>query len=261
MEHLEFSLISVFSEPKHTALGNVSAVVYTEKEVSRETMQLIANDLNQPATTFIYRQDGEWCMRWFAPDAEIQLCGHGTMAALALFHYGNKDIPTFRYSKGVVSGFVENGKIFSRLKKGIYTPSVAPEGLARALGVEIKDYFTTNDKDLVLIASSKMLKNMDPDFDALKKLKPFGYAVTAAGEDTDFVSRTLVPKVQQLEDHATGSSHTVLVPFWSDRLSKKQLSSKQLSRRGGVFECRLEGDHVLLGGHYRVLGNGILKNY
>ncbi|PHR42625.1 MAG: phenazine biosynthesis PhzC/PhzF protein [Fluviicola sp.] len=259
MKNVKFWLITVFSDRPNDILGNVSAVVQLDDEIENEKMQLIANDLNQPATTFIWEKDDTWNIRWFAPDAEIPLCGHGTMAAVALFHSLGKSIPTIRYASGQVSGFTENDKIFSALNKGSFNVSPTPEGLEEALGVEIIEHYASSDKNIVVLKSEKELQEMQPNFDALRKLKPFGYAITAKGDSVDFVSRTLVPKVQQLEDHATGSSHTVLVPFWSERLKKNKLSSQQLSRRGGKFECILDSDKVVLGGEYEIIGEGIVK--
>jgi PhzF family phenazine biosynthesis protein len=256
MDKNAFWLITVFSQRDQNILGNVSAVVHLNDEIQNEKMQLIANDLNQPATTFIWQKDGKWNIRWFAPDAEIPLCGHGTMAAVALFHSLEKSIPTFNYANGQVGGFKENAKIYAELTRGNFKASPTPNGLEEALGVEIVEHYASSDKNIVVLNSEKELLGMKPNFDALKKLKPFGYAVTAKGEQVDFVSRTLVPKVQQLEDHATGSSHTVLVPFWAERLKKNQLSSQQLSRRGGKFECRLSDDSVILGGEYEIVGYG-----
>ena len=256
MDKKAFSLITVFSERSNNILGNVSAVVRLDNEIPAKKMQLIANDLNQPATTFIWQDNDKWNIRWFAPDAEIPLCGHGTMTAVALFHSLGKSIPTFSYTSGQVSGFADNDKIFSELKKGDFNDSPTSGELEEALGTEIVEHYESSDKNIVVLKSEKSLLEMQPNFDALKKLKPFGYAVTAKGEEVDFVSRTLVPKVQQLEDHATGSSHTVLVPFWSERLNKNSLSSLQLSRRGGKFECMLKEDKVILGGEYEVIGEG-----
>lgn len=260
MEHLQFWLITVFSERDKGILGNVSAVVKLEEEISAVQMQLIANDLNQPATTFIWKQDNKWLIRWFAPDAEIQLCGHGTMAAVALFDYLNKPIPEFEYAKGIVSGSVEGLLVFAKLNKGTFKKSEAPQGLETALGVNIVEHFETNDKNIVLVSTEEDVRGMQPNFDTLKMLKPFGYAVTAVSKEADFVSRTLVPKVQQLEDHATGSSHSVLVPFWAERLGKVEFSSKQLSRRGGSFKCILKYEDVYLGGNYKIIGSGRLSD-
>jgi predicted PhzF superfamily epimerase YddE/YHI9 len=68
-------------------------------------------------------------------------------------------------------------------------------------------------------------------------LDPGGVVVTAKGTNSDFVSRYFTPQSTILEDPATGSSHCSLIPFWSKRLNKNHLSSVQLSKRIGEFEC------------------------
>lgn len=258
MKNAKFWLISVFTDRNVDVLGNVAAVVLLEYQIEDKQMQRIANDLNQPATTFLWQEDTKWNIRWFAPDAEIQLCGHGAMAAASLFDFLDEEIPTFIYKKGELSGFKKSDNIYIRLTRGSFTKTAVPKGLEKGLGVKVIQHFETSDKNIVLLESEKHLREMRPNFDALQKLKPFGYAVTTRGKDVDFVSRTLVPKVQQLEDHATGSSHTVLVPLWSELLNKKELLAQQLSRRGGKFDCRLDGDKVVLGGKYAVLASGEL---
>ncbi len=259
MKHLNCWWITVFSDEKCQLLGNVSAVVFLEEALKTNQMQQIANDMNQPATTFIWKEEEGWNIRWFAPDAEIGLCGHGTMAAVGLFDHLEKEIPDFAFRNGSVSGYSSASQLSCVLKKGSYNKSREPEGLQEALGVNIIEHFETTDKNIVVVDSEEQLKNMKPNFDALQLLAPFGYAVTARGEEVDFVSRTLVPKVLQLEDHATGSSHTVLAPYWSDRLKKSKLSSIQMSRRGGYFECEVQHDQVILSGNYKVIAQGTLN--
>ena len=68
-------------------------------------------------------------------------------------------------------------------------------------------------------------------------LDPGGVVVTAKGTSSDFVSRYFTPQSTILEDPATGSSHCSLIPFWSKRLNKTHLTSVQLSKRIGEFEC------------------------
>ena len=46
----------------------------------------------------------------------------------------------------------------------------------------------------------------------------------------------------------TGSAHAALVPFWAKRLGRDQFSAIQASERGGLLECQLAGDRVILGG-------------
>ena len=50
------------------------------------------------------------------------------------------------------------------------------------------------------------------------------------------------------EDPVTGSAHTTLTPYWSQKLNKINLTAAQLSKRGGVLYCEDKGDRVIIGG-------------
>jgi predicted PhzF superfamily epimerase YddE/YHI9 len=56
------------------------------------------------------------------------------------------------------------------------------------------------------------------------------------------------PAVGIDEDPVTGSAHTVLTPFWSQRLNKIHLTARQVSERGGELSCKMSGDRVEIGG-------------
>jgi predicted PhzF superfamily epimerase YddE/YHI9 len=90
---------------------------------------------------------------------------------------------------------------------------------------------------------------LQPDFTLLKQIKHvFGFIVTAKGEECDFVSRFFAPNAGILEDPVTGSSHTTLIPFWSERLSKPKMNARQLSHRGGSLYCEDKGLRVEISG-------------
>ena len=74
-------------------------------------------------------------------------------------------------------------------------------------------------------------------------------SVTAPGEgEYDFVSRFFSPGVAVPEDPVTGSAHTMLIPYWSEKLGKTSLNARQVSYRGGDLRCELKGDRVLIAG-------------
>lgn len=50
------------------------------------------------------------------------------------------------------------------------------------------------------------------------------------------------------EDPVTGSAHTMLIPYWSERLGKTQMFARRVSARGGDVRCELKGDRVRMGG-------------
>ncbi|MDZ7846307.1 MAG: PhzF family phenazine biosynthesis isomerase [Owenweeksia sp.] len=225
---LPFSFIQVFDDPKNDFLGNISAVMLLDHALSTEQMQAIARDLNQPATTFLWpgQQPETFTVRWFAPDGEIGLCGHGSLAAIAYLiqlAHAEEGIQ-LQYKNGIIKGGIEsNGRcsitldpITAEVEKTI---SPATE---KGLGVPIEAFFTTANKQIVLLKDEATLRAMQPDFATLRQSEIFGYTVTAPGDNVDFVSRTIVPHVRQLEDHATGSSHAALTPFWAQRLQKNK---------------------------------------
>jgi predicted PhzF superfamily epimerase YddE/YHI9 len=57
-----------------------------------------------------------------------------------------------------------------------------------------------------------------------------------------------VPYLGIDEDPVTGSAHAALVPYWATKLGKAHFSAAQVSRRGGLLDCRLDGDRVRLAG-------------
>jgi len=89
---------------------------------------------------------------------------------------------------------------------------------------------------------------MKPNFHLLYESNARGIIVTAKGTTVDFVSRFFAPGVGIDEDPVTGSAHTSLVPFWSARLNKTEMTAIQLSERGGQLWCTLAGDRVLISG-------------
>lgn len=260
---IAFQLIQVFDSPAKNYRGNISAVILFDKLPAENVMQRIAGDLGQPATTFLAPENNEtdFFVRWFAPDGEIGLCGHGSMAAMAFLQQilPNKEYK-LHYRQGTLKGRAFGDAMASiRLKEiPVINELAVDQALRDGLGIEILGYWHTDNKDIVLVNSEKDLRDMKPDFNRLRQRKTFGYAVTAKGTRTDFVSRTLVPHVDQLEDHATGSSHAILVPFWAQRLAQSQLEAEQLSPRKGLFSCAYDADkgQVELSGHYSVLATG-----
>lgn len=265
MKNIPFTLIAVFTDPKINYSGNTSTVVFLDNPISDEEMQHLAAEFNQPATTYLWKGDDEhqYHVRWFAPDSEIGLCGHGSLAAIAYLteNFNVKSDVQLIYRDGQLSGRRSGGDICTLTLDAI--PIVSEEAtnelLQKALGVPVIGQFKTGNKDIVLTVSEKDVQFMKPDFALLRQMVTFGYAVTAPGDQVDFVSRTFVPHVQQLEDPATGSSHAALVPFWTKKLNKQKMIAHQLSKRGGKFICEINADKVSLSGGFQVIAGGNLR--
>lgn len=259
---LPFQLIQVFDDPKLGFIGNTSTVVFLQNQLTVGQMQRIAADQLQPATTFLWpaQNEGEYNVRWFAPDEEIGLCGHGSMASIAFLKniLNRSGTTTLHYKTGslVVEciGDAQGKTVFAQIP--VLNEVEVPEAIAKGLNIPILNMYATTNKHMILTDSEANLQSMQPDFNKLRESEIFGYAVTAKGDKVDFVSRTLVPHVHQLEDPATGSSHAALFPFWGEKLNKTNMVAHQLSARGGKFSGELLGSKVSLTGNFRVLAHG-----
>ena len=74
--------------------------------------------------------------------------------------------------------------------------------------------------------------------------------LTASSDDPafDFVSRCFFPNVGIDEDPVTGSAHTALAPYWTERLGRNGLTGLQASARTGIVGTEVHGDRVHLTG-------------
>ena len=58
----------------------------------------------------------------------------------------------------------------------------------------------------------------------------------------------VAPKLNVTEDPVCGSGHCHIVPYWAEKLGKKDIVAYQASRRGGTLYCRMSGDRVFMAG-------------
>jgi len=250
--------------------GNPAAVVPLDKWIDEKLMQNLAMENNLAETVFFVPKGGDYDIRWFTPAAEINLCGHATLAsAYVLFNI-------LGYKKQTITFHSKSGPLVITRDKDVISmdfPSWKPErfddhpdGLEEALGVkDIVGVYKHRDL-LVELNSEEDVRKAEPDFTLIKKS---GYKIiitapcNASGsskttnemKDTnkraeayDFVSRFFAPTFGVDEDPVTGSAHSQLIPFWSEKLGKTKMQAKQLSKRGGHLWVEQKGDRVQMGG-------------
>ena len=61
--------------------GNPAAVCPLESWLDDATLQAIAAENNLSETAFFVGRDGKYDIRWMTPAAEVDLCGHATLAS------------------------------------------------------------------------------------------------------------------------------------------------------------------------------------
>jgi PhzF family phenazine biosynthesis protein len=231
--------------------GNPAAVVPLTKWLSDETLQLIAAENNLSETAFFIPEDDHFHIRWFTPKAEVQLCGHATLAtAHILFNELNFQGKQIEFNSK--SGILIVKKVVDKLQLDFpadFAQAVAAIPVfAEAFGVHPLATFKGRTDYLLLFDSEETIQEFHPDISLLLSTNARGIIVTAKGNEVDFVSRFFAPAVGVNEDPVTGSAHTTLIPFWANRLNKTEMTALQLSARGGQLWCTLAGDRVLIAG-------------
>ncbi|UCC64768.1 MAG: PhzF family phenazine biosynthesis protein [Anaerolineae bacterium] len=234
--------------------GNPAAVCILPQPRDEAWMQNVAREMNLSETAFLREREDGFDLRWFTPAVEVELCGHATLAsAHVLWEIGllaPDEQARFHTRSGLLTAERKGEEIELNFPATPEQATDAPPGLGEALGTAFKYIGRSKFDYLVEVDSEEAVRNLRPDFAALKSLSIRGLMVTSAAASTgyDFVSRFFAPGAGIDEDPVTGSAHCCLGPYWSARLGKEEMVAYQASERGGVVRVRVAGDRVYLGG-------------
>ena len=230
--------------------GNPAGVVFYEDELAEDLMQKIAAENNLSETAFINLNSN--IIRFFTPTIEVDLCGHATLASAFIFFkfidHKSKQVK-FQSKRGILTAKESNGKIVMDLPRDLPREVKDKSLIQSAINTNIKEAYKGIDDYMVIVESEEDVLNLDLNFEIIKTLDSRGLIVSSSGKDVDFVSRWFGPQTGVDEDPVTGSAHTLLTPFWAERLNKTKLKAKQLSRRGGELFCELKENSVLISGN------------
>ena len=275
--------------------GNPAAVIPLKKWIPDELMQQLAMENNLAETVFFVPSSSpnrgnhglgakfgkgaaDFDIRWFTPTLEINLCGHATLAAAyvifeilkakkkkVIFNSKSGLLTVRKDTKSPISGGFRGQMDFPSWPPERITEY--PEELLASLGnPEIAGVYR-NREYMVELINEDAVKKCNPDFSLMRKVDRM-VIITALAKvsdtsrvsDTyDFVSRFFAPNSGIDEDPVTGSAHSQLIPFWSDKLGKKKMSAKQLSQRGGAIYCEQKGERVIIGGQCVFFMKGVIE--
>jgi PhzF family phenazine biosynthesis protein len=231
--------------------GNPAAICPLTEWLPEELMQKIAAENNLSETAFYVPEKDGFHIRWFTPMTEVDLCGHATLATAHVLFYHEKypkEEIIFYCKVGILKVSKKANLLSLDFPASSVTLSECSDLLPSALGKAPAEYYVSGKFGMALFHSEKDILTISPDSSLLKKIKEDIVIVTAVGNEVDFVSRVFGPKVGINEDPVTGSAHTRLIPFWSEKLNKKNLSAIQLSERRGYLQCENLGERVLISG-------------
>ncbi len=240
--------------------GNPAAVCPLETWLPDETMQAIARENNLSETAFFVAEGDGYRLRWFTPAAEVDLCGHATLASAYVL------MNPLALERDSVCFQTRSGELAVKREGDLYAldfPARPPAAcevhprLVEALGAEPVEVLAARDY-LVVYESEDQVRALRPNMDLIAEVDHFAVCVTAPGRTHDFVSRFVAPAKGIPEDPVTGSAHCMLIPYWAARLGKTELRAFQASARGGELWCRLCRDRVQIAGRAVLYMEGVV---
>lgn len=264
---LEINVIDAFTDKVFK--GNSAAVIITDSWLDDTLMQSIAMENNLSETAFLVADNldkkepsnkvATYHIRWFSPLTEIAFCGHATLASAFILFKKNPDVTMVNFVAQAVGTLsvvqTDAGKIqmdFPNTKPERITD--IPENLLAGLSIAPVEVYRNSQAYFVIYNADSDVLNVTRDNEILKQLAPLDVVVTCQAKSDkykqyDFISRYFWPANGGGEDPVTGSIHTGLAPLWSERLGKTRLVAYQASKRGGVLECEVADDRVLISGN------------
>jgi PhzF family phenazine biosynthesis protein len=244
--------------------GNPAAVCLLTEPRADRWMQAVAAEMNLSETAFLVRNADGFDLRWFTPKAEVELCGHATLASAHVLwqqHLAHStEVIRFSTKSGVLKAVRLGDAIELDFPLEPDEPADPPANLLPALGVSAR-YVGKNRFDYVVeVEAEQVLRQAAPDFKLLGMIPCRGVIVTSRSADPqfDFASRAFFPRLGVDEDPVCGSAHCCLGPFWQRRTGKSNFVAYQASARGGVVQVRVAKDRAFLGGKAVIVARGEL---
>lgn len=242
--------------------GNPACVVHMNEWIEDEVLQKIAKENSVDATAFFSDNGNEIQLRWFTPDLELDLCGHATLATAHVL----KAILGYTQDKIVFQ--TRSGQLFVQVENGMYVMDLPQRKPVRAqLPAFIKDSLSKQPSEVLKSRDYILVYDHEDDVRNIKinrqlfdqgNIDPGGVAITARGNNSDFVSRFFIPQATIFEDPVTGSAHASLIPYWSEVLGKNEMFAIQVSARSGKLYCTNKADRVLVAGKAKTYSMGTL---
>ncbi|MBW0178218.1 PhzF family phenazine biosynthesis protein [Sediminibacterium sp.] len=246
-----YPIYTVDAFTDHVFGGNPAAVCPLDEWLSTETMQQLANENNLSETAFfVQRPDGDYDIRWFTPELEIDLAGHPTLATAYVsfteLGYTKEEI-RFHSKSGLLTVSKKDELMEMNFPARMPVSTEIPAHLLEGFSIKPSKVLRSRDYFLVYENEEEVL-NAVPDFVQLNQVETLGIIITAKGKQADFVSRFFVPNSVIGEDPVTGSAHATLIPYWAKELNMTSMKAVQLSKRRGDLWCGLNGDRVTIAG-------------
>ena len=234
--------------------GNPAAVCLLTDWLDDDLLRAVASENNLSETAYLVPRSDHYDLRWFTPRCEVKLCGHATLASalviLQILAPGSNSACFQTRFSGTLKVSRDGHLLAMDFPANVpWASQNPPAALFEGLGSVPSSVMQIEDNYFAVYEREEDIKRLRPDLRAFEKLHPAGVAITAPGENSDFVSRYFAPSYGIPEDPVTGSTHCSLAPYWGERLGKTSLHARQVSERGGELWCELKGHRVIIKGN------------
>ena len=267
--------------------GNPAGVVLLDSQTfpQEDLMLKIAAELRYSETAFIRRHSAnEFTIRYFTPKAEVELCGHATIASFFLLH--QKGLAQGQCLCHTLAGDlnIEAGKkvMMQMAKPRIVATISDTEEIYNAIGIPStlnSKLSTLNFPTQVVYAGLPDIMLPLPDVDMLQSLQPDMEAITAITKRYEAVSihpfafssdgftahvRDFAPQYGVPEESATGTANASLTYYLQQcgHLAAKAecaFIQGEMMGRPSVVATRIHADgNIFVGGTAAVVAEGEL---
>lgn len=245
--------VDAFASKPYT--GNPAAVTIVPEFPSDDICKKIAAEMNLSETAFVKPlNNGSFQIRWFTPTVEVDLCGHGTLAAAhILFQEGlvTSSTADLESRSGPLSIEKSGDQLTLNFPLHETNATLPVESFIDLLDLDETIIAAAQAKDAIILelGNSKAVDHLILDPKDILKLDCIDLILTAQGDKPyDFVSRVFAPSQGIDEDPVTGSAHCKLAHYWQQKLKKNSFLAYQASKRGGELQISIVGERVLLTG-------------
>ena len=241
MTKVEVQILNAFVD--NDKGGNPAGVVLNADNLTKEQKLYIANSVGLSETAFVsHSESADFKLDFFTPNRQIAHCGHATIATFSYLSQLGK-IGASHSSKETIDGrreilivddlaFMEQKKpkyidVFSKKDFVLKSLNLEEEQLLENASIELVN--TGNSFILIPVTNSKILKNIQPNFDMISQISEeldlIGfYVFTTETNDPqrDVSTRMFAPRYGILEEAGTGMAAGPLACYLFDRLNIKK---------------------------------------
>src|SRR5688572_15512444 len=177
------AIVQVDAFTERPFAGNPAAVCVLPAERDARWMQDVAREMNVSETAFLVLQDDGYGLRWFTPAAEVDLCGHATLASAHVLwesgQLGARETARFHTRSGLLTAQKQGDWIWLDFPATPAEPIATPPELSEALAVTPLSVGRSPFDFLVELESEAAVRAVSPDFCKLAAIAGRGAVVTS----------------------------------------------------------------------------------